>query len=90
MTTFTPVLHNSKENELKQGQTTSTFPFLQYSFGQRLKTSNLPPPFSKLFFTSNTKFNMLEQPVNDTFRIIHDQELCMFSIKLDAKGTTGK
>lgn len=89
MTTLTPIIHNTKENELKQVQsnTTAAFPFLQYTFGQRLKTSL--PPFSKLFFTSNNKFNMLEQSMIEPFNVIHDQELCMFFIKLDSKGNTG-
>ncbi|KAG2198539.1 hypothetical protein INT47_008643 [Mucor saturninus] len=80
MTTFTPLVHTNKENELKP----TTFPFLQYSFGQRIKTSPFPP-FSKLFFTSNSKCN---RTIHDTCRIIHDEELCMFSIQLDSKGTT--
>lgn len=85
---------NNKKKELTQ-DTSTPFPFLQYSFGQRLKTS-LPPPFSKLFFTSNIKYNMLEQQQqqhkipNDPFQVIHDPELCMFLIKLDSKGSTGK
>lgn len=71
----------------------STFSFLplQYSFGHRLKSTSILPPFSKLFFTGNTK-QMLsasathkkDQPQQD---IIHDIELCMFYIKLDTKGT---
>lgn len=74
----------------------STFSFLplQYSFGHRLKSTSILPPFSKLFFTGNTK-QMLsasathkkDQPQQD---IIHDIELCMFYIKLDTKGTKGE
>ncbi|KAI8079446.1 hypothetical protein BDF21DRAFT_463512 [Thamnidium elegans] len=74
---------------LELTQDTTPFPFLQYTFGQRLKTSL--PPFSKLFFTSNIKYNMLEQQhkiPNDPFQVIHDPELCMFLIKLDSKGST--
>lgn len=93
MTTLNSKKNNDNSKNKKELTTQDTFPFLQYSFGQRLKNSSLPPPFSKLFFTSNTKYNMLEQQhkiPNDPFQVIHDPELCMFLIKLDSKGSTGK
>lgn len=72
----------------------STFSFLplQYSFGHRLKSTSILPPFSKLFFTGTTK-QMLSASATlkkDQQDIIHDEELCMFYIKLDTKGTKGK
>ncbi|KAI9357471.1 hypothetical protein BD770DRAFT_388808, partial [Pilaira anomala] len=78
-----------RETTNNNTQQQQAFSFLQYTFGQRLKTSL--PPFSKLFFTGNIKNNMEQKQhkiPNDPFQVIHDPELCMFLIKLDSKGTT--
>lgn len=88
MTTSTP-------QEINSTTIPTSFSFLplQYSFGHKLKSTSILPPFSKLFFTGNTK-HMLSTHNNLTtheeYSVIHDQELCMFYIKLDSKGTTGK
>lgn len=97
MTTSTPspIIHSKDINDNHQLNNTTSFSFLplQYSFGHKLKSTSILPPFSKLFFTGNTKQqHMLSTTATkkeDPYQVIHDEELCMFYIKLDTKGTTG-
>ncbi|CAO3616418.1 unnamed protein product [Mucor hiemalis] len=91
-------LQQQQQQQLKEGNenlidnnSLSTFSFLplQYSFGHRLKSTTILPPFSKLFFTGTTK-QMLSSSAalkKDQQEVIHDEELCMFYIKLDTIGT---
>lgn len=93
-------LQQQQQQQLKEGNenlidnnSLSTFSFLplQYSFGHRLKSTTILPPFSKLFFTGTTK-QMLSSSAalkKDQQEVIHDEELCMFYIKLDTIGTKG-
>ena len=89
-----------KQQEQAECSTTNSktipFPFLplysQYGFGQRLKNTI---PFSKLFFSNNIQplnynSNINNKIINKSTEIIHDKDQCMFLLKLDSKGRTGK